>query len=159
MSTQNLATLNLTSEEVAAMDAGLDQLEAATTRFVSLTPEQKLVMVKMGEKSEVFCRQTLSMLQLNPQLMTASMNLADAQADLRAIDMLLPRLQRLSKLLQRFADTDQALRSDVMAMALMGYKLLQVTGRSAGLEPLRRELGTRWAKKRRTAPQALPKSA
>jgi hypothetical protein len=158
MSTQqNLATLNLSPEEVAGMDAGLDQLDVATVRFVSLTPEQKLAMVKMGAKSEVFCRQTLSALELNPQVLSANVNLADAQSDLRAIDLLMPRLQRLTKLFQRFLDTDQALRSDVMALALIGYKLLKVTGRGASLEPLKQQLGMRFAKKRRV--QEVPKTA
>lgn len=151
MSTQNFATLNLTADELAAMDAGLAQLEAAAAGMIALTPQQKTQMVRTGDKSEPFYRQTLRVLEQNPQVLSANMNLPDALADLQASDVLRPRLIRLTQLFQRFQDTDLALRSDVMAMALRGYKLLKVSGRDAGLEPLQRELSVRFAKKRRTA--------
>ena len=151
MSTQNFATLRLTTELVNLIDAGLDQLESASSSMVTLTPEQKAQMVRVGDKSESFYRQTLRVLADSPQILSANMNLADATGDLQTSDLLQPRLIRLSKVFRRFMDTDLALRSDAMALALQGYKLLKVTGRSEGLEPLRRELSTRFARKRKTA--------
>jgi hypothetical protein len=53
---------------------------------------------------------------------------------------------RLSRLSDRASDTEIALGSDVMAMALRGYGLLKLTGRSEGLEPLRQQLGEQFAK-------------
>lgn len=49
----------------------------------------------MGPKSEAFCRQTLTVLAQNPQVIPPSIDLAEAQADLAALERLRPRLARL----------------------------------------------------------------
>jgi hypothetical protein len=61
---------------------------------------------------------------------------------------------RLSRLSDRASDTETALGSDVMAFALRGYGLLKLTGRSEGLEPLRQQLSSRFAKTARQTPPA-----
>lgn len=61
----------------------------------------------------------------------------------------------LSRLSDRASDTEIALGSDVMSMALQGYGLLKLTGRGEGLEPLRLQLGERFAKTPRQ-PQPTP---
>ena len=48
-------------------------------------------------------------------------------------------------------DTDFALGSDAMAVAVQGYGLLKQVGRSEGLEPMRKALGSRFRKSRRSA--------
>jgi hypothetical protein len=110
----------------------------------------------MGEKSEAFCRQALRVLAQNPQVVPANVPLADAVADLNAMEQLRPRMVRLSRLSERASDTDVALGADVMAVALQGYSLLKLTGRVEGLEPLRRELGNRFARGSRRPAQPQP---
>lgn len=80
--------------------------------------------------------------------MPPSLELADAQADLLALDRLRPRLQRLRRLAERGDDSEVALGSDIMALSLEGYALLKVAGRNQGLEALRRELSGRFNKAR-----------
>jgi|CXWL01.1.fsa_nt_gi hypothetical protein len=45
-------------------------------------------------------------------------------------------------------DTDAALGSDIVTVALKAYGLLKLTGRGEGTEPLRRELSGMYWKKR-----------
>lgn len=151
--TQNLVSLNLTNDQLAAVDAALTALETNLSSMVALTADQRRSVPRMGDKSEAFCRQTLSLLALNPQVVNPSLGLSDAEADLVALDALRPRLQRLARLAERGSDTEVALGSDVMVTALKGYALLKVSGRDQGLEALRSSLGTRFAKKPR-APEA-----
>jgi len=54
-----------------------------------------------GPKSETFCRQTLTVLAQNPQVIPPSIDLAEAQADLAALDRLRSRLTRLQRLAER----------------------------------------------------------
>lgn len=152
---QNLVTLVLTDAQLTAIDAALDQLDANLNGLVSLTTEQKKATVKAGEKSEAFCVNTLTVMQQNPEVLPINVRVDDALADLRAREQLRPRLFRLTRLQQRAADTDLALGSDAMAMALHGYKLLKANGRGFGLERLQRDFGGRFAKKRRTVEAAL----
>ncbi|MEO7325440.1 MAG: hypothetical protein ABIW82_11490 [Dokdonella sp.] len=146
---QNLVSMNLTNDQLTAVDAALAALETNLSEMVALTADQRRTMPRMGDKSEAFCRQTLSLLALNPQIVNPNLGLGGAVADLVALDALRPRLQRLTRLSERGADTQAALGSDVMAAALQGYGLLRLSGRDQGLEALRASLGTRFAKKPR----------
>lgn len=143
---QNLATLNLPESEWLAIDQSLADIEARLSGLTALNADQRRSVLRMGDKSEAFCRQTLEVLAQNPQVVPPSLTLAEAHADLAALDQLRPRLMRLQRLTERANDTDTALGSDVMRCALDGYALLKVSGRNQGLEGLRRDLGTRFSK-------------
>ena len=149
---QNLINLTLSDEQLAAADQALAALEQAFAGFVALQAEQRKSLSRMGSKSEQFCRQTLTVLGENPQIVPASIGLADAQADLITLDRLRPRLSRLQKLAERAEDSETALGSDVMSLALEGYALLKVAGRTQGLEGARKELSSRFNKTRSPDP-------
>src|SRR3546814_19813083 len=108
----------------------------------------------MDDKSEAFVRQALKILAQNPQIVPPGLGLADAQSDLATLDQLRPILSRLQRLTERASDSDVALGSDVMTVALQGYALLKVAGRHPGLEGLRKGLGARIAKPRRKEGEA-----
>lgn len=150
---KNLATLNLSDAELSAIDSAIAELERLLSGLVALSASDKRRAAKLGEKSEYFCRETLRMLTENPQLVPPNLNLADALADLQARDTLRPRLMRLTRLLERGNDTDFALGSDAMAVALRGYSLVKTGNDREGLAQLRKDLGTRFSKTRRTPPE------
>ena len=148
---QNIISLDLSDAQLSiALDA-LTALEGALTGLISLDADERRRLTKMGQKSEVFCRQALSVLAQNSQIVPPSLNLREAQADLGALDRLRPVLDRLQRLAERGSDTEMALGSDVMDVALEGYGLLKVSGKNQGLDGLRKELSSRWAKTRRAA--------
>lgn len=149
---QNLISLAITDEQLASADQGLSLLEAAFAGFIALDGEERKGLNRMGGKSEQFCRETLDVLAQNPQIVPASVGLADAQADLVAFDRLRPRLKRLQKLVERAQDTETALGSDIMSLALEGYALLKVAGKNQGLEALRKALSGRFSKTRSQEP-------
>ncbi|GAB3513879.1 hypothetical protein [Pseudoxanthomonas daejeonensis] len=143
---KNLVSLSFSAEDLAALDAALLVIEQKLGGLVSLTTAEVRGLAKMGEKSEVFCRSVLQVLQQNPQVVTPALGLPEANDDLAALDALRPRLRRLKLLTTRGEDTLLALGADVMSAALEGYALLKVSGRASGLEDQRRELGSRFAR-------------
>ena len=149
---QNLISLTFTDEQLATADQALAALEGVFAQLVALDGDERKGLNRMGGKSEQFCRQTLDVLGQNPQIVPASVGLADAQADLVALDRLRPRLKRLQKLVERTEDSETALGSDIMSLALEGYALLKVAGRNQGLEALRKELSGRFNKTRAAEP-------
>lgn len=155
---QNLVTLNFTDAQITAVNAALTELETQLAGLISLSVPVKRSVRKMGQKSEAFCRQTIRVLEQNPQIVPPNVSLADAVADLTALDALRPMMVRLSRLTDRASDTEIALGSDVMAMALQGYGLLKLTGRGEGLDTLRQQLGERFTKTPRQ-PQSTPEPA
>ena len=157
--TQSLVTLNLTDAQLTAVDAALTELETQLAGLIALDVAKRKTLKKMGRKSESFCRQAVSVLASNPQIVPASVPLADAVAGLNTLEALRPRVVRLARLSERASDTGMAIGSDVMAVALQGYTLLKVSGRSQGLDGLRQELGERFSKAPRQpqpAPQPQP---
>ena len=143
---QNLISLNITEEQQTAALAGLAQIEAALPGLLSLDAVERKRMTYMGDKSEVFTRQTLRVLEQNPQIVPPSLDLPEAQADLQALDRLRPVLERLQRLHARVEDTANALGSDAMATALEGYGQIKLSGTAHGLDELRKEIGGRWAR-------------
>ncbi|MGV8959048.1 MAG: hypothetical protein ACOH1V_01480 [Stenotrophomonas sp.] len=146
MTSQNLVSLTLTDAQLQAVDQALADIETQLSGLIAMGTVQRKKLARMGDKSGAFCRPALSVLAQNPQVVPASLNVADAQSDLETLDRLRPRLQRLARLAERATDTDIALGGDVMRCALYSYALLKVAGRNQGLEGLRKALGTRFAK-------------
>lgn len=145
---QNLVSLELSNEQLAQAEQAVTALEQALAGLVSLSIGERRRLPKMGQKSEVFCRQTLRVLAQNPQIVPPGLELAEAQADLQALDQLAPLLDRLQRLAERGRDTEMALGADIMDVALEGYALLGVSGKQQGLDGLRKQLSSRWARSR-----------
>ena len=151
---QNLVSLNLSAQDLADIDAALATLRRVFTPMIALQPTQRRDLYKMGDKSEAFCRQTLGVLAANPQIIPPSLNLVEAQADLAALDQLRPRLMQLEQLVERVDDTALALGSDIITVALEGYGLLKVSGKSEALKGARKDLSARFAKGNRVVEPA-----
>ena len=151
---QNLISLNITEEQQTAALAGLAQIEAALPGLLSLDADERKRMTYMGDKSEVFTRQTIRVLEQNPQIVPPSLDLAEAQADLQALDRLRPVLEGLNRLYAQVEDTSNALGSDAMATALEGYGQIKLSGTAHGLDELRKEIGGRFARGRKPGPPA-----
>ena len=151
--TQNLVSLVLSNEQLAQAEQAVATLEQALAGLVSLSIGERRRLTKMGQKSEVFCRQTLRVLAQNPQVVPPGLDLAEAQADLLALDQLAPLLDRLQRLAERGRDTEMALGAAVLDAALEGYGLLRVSGRQQGLDGLRKELSNRWARRSSAEPE------
>lgn len=152
---QNLLSLELTLDDLSALDGALATIEKVLARGVVLTPRQRRDLYKMGDKSEAFCRQSLMMLANNPQVVPPSLSVTEALADLQALDALRPRLDKLRQLTERADDTQLALGSDVMGVALEGYALLKVAGKGEALKTARRELSARFARQAKRTEPAL----
>jgi hypothetical protein len=144
--TQNIVSLDLTEAQLQAVDVALTELETQLSMLIALPVQQKKTLRKMGTKSEAFCRQAMLLLTQNPELVPANVIASGAVNDLATLDKLRPRLHRLGRLNERATDTDLALGSDVMSASLQVYGQLKLTGSSEGLQALRRDMGSRFAR-------------
>jgi hypothetical protein len=151
---QNLISLTLTEADYADIDAALTQLEQKLAGLIDLQTDERRSLPKMGDKSEAFCRQTLTVLAQNPHVVPSGLDLAEAQRDLAALDALRSRTTRLRQLLGRAEDSEMALGSDVMSASLEGYALLKVMGKGSGLEALRQGISARFTRSARPAKTA-----
>ena len=146
---QNLISLNLNEADYTEIDAALGTLETKLSGLMDLHIDERRSLNKMGDKSEAFCRQTLTVLMQNPQVVPPSLDLAEAQRDLANLDALRGRSTRIRQLLGRVEDSEMALGSDVMSAALEGYALLKVLGKGSGLDALRQGISARFVRSNR----------
>ena len=144
---QNLISLNFSPEQLAAINAAIDTLETHFAGLIELSVADRRKLVKMGDKSEAFCRQTLMVLEQNQQLIPPTFDLAESQSDMVAFDTLRPRIQRLRGLLSKGEDTEMALGSDVMRASYDGYALAKLFGQGAALDTLKDAMSVRYTRR------------
>lgn len=101
--------------------------------------------MKMGDKSEAFCRKAVEVLGNNPGVLLANFSLAELRPDLAGFDTLRPRLVRVEKLYEKMRDSQLALGSDLMTGSLEGYAFPKVAGKGEGLDTARQALSTRFS--------------
>lgn len=151
---QNRIALQWDVERLNALDSLLSGLEGQLTDLIGLSPDERRELTKMGNKSEAFCRQAVTVLSENAQVLPRNFDVDAYRADLAALDALRPRLSRIQRLYERMVDSEMALGSDLMVASLEGYALLKVAGRGEGLDALRQSLGARFDRRRRQEPEA-----
>ncbi len=100
--------------------------------------------------------ETLSVLQQNPQVVPPAVNVGGAPVDMAALERLRPVLDRLERPAERSQDTETALGSDLMNVALEGYAVLRVAGENQGLDSLLKELASRFSRTRRVEGEPTP---
>lgn len=144
---QNLISLSLTAENYTAIDQAIATLENLFSGLVELSADERRGIVRMGDKSEAFCRQTLALMTENRGMVPNDVGLDEALNDLSQLDQLRRRTIRLRQLAGRCEDSETALGSDVMSTSLEGYALLKVLGKGSALEGLRQEISARFNRK------------
>jgi hypothetical protein len=145
---QNIISITFTDEEQTALTAAVEQIkQLLATKTIAMNADMRRQLLKMGVKSENFCRQAISGLDKNRQVVPPSLGLDEALLDLRALDIVRPVLLDLEQLVERLRDTETALGSDLMDTAVQGYSLLKHTGRNQGLDNLVKDLGVRFSRR------------
>ena len=134
---QNLISLTIDSSRFTAIEAAVTALEKELVDFVELSVEQRRELLKLGPKTEVFCRATIEVMERNPGALPADFDLNAIRQDRVAIDQVRPLLSRLRMLVSRVQDTEMALGSDLYKAALDGYRFAKATGSGAMLDELR----------------------
>ena len=151
----NHASINFAEDQLARVISAIVSLETELSALISIPIADRAGMNKMGDKSEVFVRETLAVLLENPKLVSESLGLPEAVRDLTALDQLRPIVRRLQVLVEKGESTELALGADLMSAMLEGYAMLKVSGKHHGLEEKRRELSARFARSRRPLPQPV----
>lgn len=141
---QNLISLTLSAERLAAIDAAVTTLEKELDDFVELSVAQRRELLKLGPKNQAFCSATIEVMERNPGALPADFDLDAIREDRIALGQVRPLLSRLRMLVSRVQDTEMALGSDLYKAALEGYRFAKATGSGAMLDELRIEASPRF---------------
>ena len=134
---QDLISLTIAPERLKSIDTTLTALESLFDDFIELSVAQRRELLKLGPKTEVFCRATIEVMERNPGALPADFDLDAIREDRVAIDQVRPLLSRLRMLISRVQDTEMALGSDLYKAALEGYRFAKATGSGAMLDELK----------------------
>jgi hypothetical protein len=149
---QNLVAIAFSPAEADELRSSLEAMKRILTpKLVSLDSDGRRELLKMGGKSETFCRQTLELLAKNRQLVPEGFDLDGALADVSALDVLRPLQAELLQLAERVQDTEMALRSDIMVASVEGFSLLKLLGKLQGLDGQLKELASRFRRRNKAA--------
>lgn len=143
----------------ADRQAVLDAFNTILTKLpflVSLTPDDRRELPKMGDKSFAFVRKSVEMAQEGSDYLPGAFDAAEFKSDLTIYDALLPVLQKSTKLQEMLEDTMTVIGSDLYVAALDHYASAKRNGSTGGLDELMTVLGQRFA--RRSAPAKPPAS-
>ncbi len=156
---QNLANVHFDTTQWGALDESIGSMEQTWQPMLVTLEIDRRRLIKMGRGSEAFCRAAYRVMRENQHLMPSDINLDEMARDLASHDELAARRTRIDRLLEKLTDTDIALGSDVMACALRGYAQLKLSGKAAGLDSLRRDLGKQFEKAPRRKPGEVSEAA
>ena len=146
---QNLVSLDISADDLAAMDQAIATLETLTKPFITLSADDKSGLVKMGDKSVAFCQQTVQVLDQNKDILPPTFDFEEMGDDLAAYAALQSRVLRIREVLAKMDDTQTALGSDVMVAASEGYALMKLFGKAEGLSALKQAMRVRRPGRRR----------
>lgn len=123
---QNLANLNITAADTSALRSALQSIRSTVgDRLVSLTPDQRRTLVKMGDHTRVFCQQAVSGLQANAASLPPAFDAAELSQDMADYVALEAFVAEYLALGEALDDTLKALASDVMTNSLAGVGVLK----------------------------------
>lgn len=146
--TQNRIAMTFQTDRLERIDGSLIALEADLDLLIALTPEERLELLKMADKSRAFCEKALEVAGQHAGLMPRDFDIEAFRQDHLALAALRPRLARMAYLMQRMEDTERALGSDIMAAALEVYGVLKVAGKDQGVDEARNALAERFSRRR-----------
>lgn len=151
---QNLVSLNLTAADMTALNGALDTIRTTLgDRAVSLTPQQRQELTKMGDKSRIFCEQAVAGIRSHAGSMPADLDVAGLTLDLEDFDKLSAFYTDYQAVGEKIDDTLKASSSDVMTGSIVGVTFLKALNK---LNPALDTLLASLRNVRRSKPKAKP---
>ncbi len=118
---QNLINAELPAADAAIIDTAIETIKSKTNFSISLTPEEKSGLVKMGNVFRQPVLISINVLAEHPEIMPGTFDIAQFKKDYNLALALQPISQKLHVLLQAIDDTIMAAESDSVAAMLEVY--------------------------------------
>lgn len=146
--TDHAHPLDLDDDALARVDQALATLEEVLGPLVALSAEERTRRYKMGPQTEAFCRQALTLLELNPDTVAPAMELPKMRARMDRFDRLRAQEAVLARMARLLQDARTRVGMELAEQARNGYKALQEY-KVPGLQPLQAMFRARYARKPR----------
>lgn len=147
---ENRVSATLSEADRQAVLAAVETIRQKLPFLISLTPEQRRSLPKMGDKSRAFVGKALHVAQLKSDYLPRSFSVEEMERDVALIEVLQPIMASLTSLQEQVSDTYTEVGSEAYSAALVVYQYARTSGEAAGLEALLDDMGQRFARKSRS---------
>lgn len=147
MPQQNLVSATLNDTDQTAVLTAIATIKAKLPFLITLTPEERQSLFKMGDKGTPFVDKGYQFASQNSDKLGADFGMDDFTEDYALDQQIRPIDVALTELWEAFQDTKLALRSDLMVRSNLAYGLMKVLGKASGsFDDLRRDMGQRFTR-------------
>ncbi len=157
MAAQNLVSEEFTSEGKAAVDQGLAGIKGGLPALVTLQPDEKQELVKVGNSYLPFIDKAHEVLTAHPDIMPGVFDAEEFRRDYTLARDMTPYVDEITELLEGMEDTLFAARSDAMMGALEVYAAIQRNkDKVPGLDAIAAEMAVFFKRTRKRTTQPAP---
>jgi hypothetical protein len=136
MIVKNQVSAALTDQDIADIDQAMAILMAKFTFLISLTTEQRMSGMKIGEKSVNFVEKTLEYSKSNPELVPAYLDLTEFGGDFKLSRELLYTLRKLKPFVQNLEDTATETGIEALSAAMVFYNSVKTAAKQGVLSAI-----------------------
>ncbi|MEF8723726.1 MAG: hypothetical protein V5B30_14385 [Candidatus Accumulibacter delftensis] len=146
----NRIDASFTSEQREKAKAALASLAESLPFLIDLGTDERMTMLKFGEKNRSFVVKALAIAEAQPEILPSSFPLGEFRSDVALVESLYPLRHAIETLSRQVDDTYFAAGSEAYAAALRVYQYAKVHNTVSGaLEEAIGDLGQRFARKAR----------
>ena len=146
---QNLVNAELPAADAVEIDTAIETIKSKTNFTISLTPEEKAGLVKMGNVFRQPVVIAMNVVTEHPEIMPGTFDVANFKKDYNLVLALQPISQKLHVLLQAIDDTIMAAESDSVTAMLEVYGEVKThKDKLPGLNAVYNEMRTFFPRKR-----------
>ncbi|MEA5564690.1 hypothetical protein [Anabaena sp. UHCC 0399] len=141
---QNI-TASLSAADIQEIKAALQTIQRKLPFLITLSPEERRKLVKMGDKSLAFVNNSVSAAKSNPEILPASFDVDELVRDYQLATTLAEVLTSMHQLAEQVDDTLMAVSSEAMTSSLTVYDYVKTAAKKTpGLKTVAEQLGERF---------------
>lgn len=130
MATKNRVSITISPENMNEINEAMSKLnDVLKPLLVSLTPEQRQEIPKMGDGTSPFVEKVLDYSKSNPEFAPPYMNVPEMEIDLKAVQDLQSTYRPLLQLMQQLDDSIMLSGSEAYVSALAYYNAVKIGAR------------------------------
>lgn len=127
MAINNLISVNFTQEEITKITGALTIIETTLKgKAVNLTPEERQLYGKLGDKTENFIKKVRDYMEQDPKLIPFYLDKAEFDKDISARQAMMPLLNRVTAIYEMLDDTSKLISTDVYNAAIAYYRNIKL---------------------------------
>ena len=148
---ENRVDASLSQEEVQEIMVAIQTIKEKLPFLIDLSKEERVSMLKMGDKSRAFVEKTRELVKQNPDFLPRSFDIEEMERDVELFQSLYPIAQSLSQLHELVDDTMMVVGSEAYAAALVAYRYAKDSDLDAGMDAVLDDISRRFARKTKKA--------